>query len=166
MLYFFPMTNKHCHLHKKRSPRIAKLNAKNSREIVNKKQIVIWKLRMLSNRKAKIAQRSYRTILNCKRKLIFDIRYSYFDTLKFWKTQQLHLPVLANLSVWILALQASLAASERVFSITGIMNSKLRNRLSGESIESQVLVRSNVDLLESNGYEFEDLESNDETIDE
>jgi hypothetical protein len=74
--------------------------------------------------------------------------------------------VLANLSVWILALQASLAASERVFSITGIMNSKLRNRLSGESIESQVLVRSNVDLLESNGYEFEDLESNDETIDE
>ena len=98
--------------------------------------------------------------------MIFDIRYSYFDTLKFWKTQQLHLPVLATLSVWILALQASSAASERVFSITGIMNSKLRNRLSGESIESQVLVRSNVDLLESNGYEFEDLESNDETIDE
>ena len=71
-----------------------------------------------------------------------------FDPLDWWKEHKRTYPHVAALARKWLSVPGTSTPSERVFSICGIVNSAKRSRLSGKSIENQVLVHNNKALIE------------------
>ena len=75
-----------------------------------------------------------------------------FDSLGWWRTNQSQFPYLAHAARSLLAMQATSAASERMFSSAGFVSNPTRNRLSPDTLELCVLVtsalRNGIDLRE------------------
>ena len=60
----------------------------------------------------------------------------------FWKTQQLNLPILTQLARRVFVAQATEAASERVFSLSGHVLRKRRRRLSPDLVSAILMINS------------------------
>ena len=63
------------------------------------------------------------------------------DPLKFWREHMKDFPYLATVARSVLAVQATSAASERVFSSAGFIGNRHRSRLSVDSLELCTLVK-------------------------
>ena len=68
------------------------------------------------------------------------------DVLGFWKTNKDNYPILAKLATVYLAVHASSAPVERIFSIGGKIFRPERCRLSNNLFESLMFIRCNHDL--------------------
>ena len=66
----------------------------------------------------------------------------------WWKRHEGVLPLLASVAKRILAIPASSAKSERVFSTGGSIVTPKRNRLSPKNVESLIVIKENLALLE------------------
>ena len=64
------------------------------------------------------------------------------DPLEWWRTNESKYPHLAHVARSLLAIQATSAASERLFSVAGFSADGTRNRVSPDTLELAVLVRS------------------------
>lgn len=81
----------------------------------------------------------------------------YFDSLEsladdadpfdYWIAHQATYPLLSSVAVDILVIPGSSAPVERVFSTAGESSTGKRNRLSGHSLEREVLLRKNKHFL-------------------
>jgi zinc finger BED domain-containing protein 1 (E3 SUMO-protein ligase ZBED1) len=69
-----------------------------------------------------------------------------FTPLSFWKLRHMEFPTLAKLARKYLAMQASSAAIERVFSTGSNTVTKKRSRLAKDSIEDLIMLHDNKDL--------------------
>ena len=64
------------------------------------------------------------------------------DIMAYWKTNSATFPKLYELALTIMSVQSTSVASERTFSIAGLLDTARRNRLSPESFRSNVLLGS------------------------
>lgn len=72
------------------------------------------------------------------------MRRNHNITLAWWAKAQRVYPHIARLARKYLAVQASSAASERVFSVGGLVITKHRNRLSGERVADIVFLHESM----------------------
>ena len=70
------------------------------------------------------------------------------DRLLWWKVNEKNFPVLSKLAKYILAIPASSATSERIFSAGGLTVSHLRCTLDDEKVEDILKIRLNILKLE------------------
>ena len=63
------------------------------------------------------------------------------DPLEWWRTRKNTYPLLATLARRVLAVPATSASAERLFSKAGLTLTDKRNRLSGDSVELLVWLR-------------------------
>ena len=82
------------------------------------------------------------------------------SVLLWWKSRQDILPRLSVLASYILAFPASSSASERLFSIAGLLDSQRRSRLSLASLETMTLMKTNERALIENTVEIDKLSEN------
>lgn len=80
-------------------------------------------------------------------KVTLDGSHLDFDLLKWWQKNNTQLPLLCKLSRFIHSIPASSSPSERVFSTAGNVVTNKRSRLSPESVNSILMLKSNWDLL-------------------
>ena len=77
----------------------------------------------------------------------------------WWKAHEEHLPVLAKVARKILAIPASSAKSERVFSTGGLVVTAKRGRLSPSKVEDLILLKQNLsrvrDFLSKTTYKVQ-----------
>lgn len=80
----------------------------------------------------------------CRRNLITisQIAESEFDILCFWKSAK-EFPTLQKIAKWLLAVPASQASDERVFSTIGKAINPLRTSLSGGTLSQLTLIHKN-----------------------
>lgn len=71
------------------------------------------------------------------------------DPLSWWRANQTRYPNLARLARIFLAIPATSVPSEQLFSTAGDTLTKKRNRLAGETLEGQVFLYKNYDLLKA-----------------
>ena len=69
------------------------------------------------------------------------------NSLNFWLSQSNYLPFLSKVAMTIVTTPASSGAAEREFSKAGWLCSGRRNRLTGESLQSEVLLTCNLHIL-------------------
>lgn len=67
--------------------------------------------------------------------------------LDWWKSHETVFPRLAKVARRFLSCQATSAASERVFSRSGGIATKTRNRLSGSTLQMLTFLKDNKDLM-------------------
>ena len=67
--------------------------------------------------------------------------------LQYWKSNGSDWPTLQKVAVRLFSVVTSSAASERNFSTFGFISQKLRSRLSTDTIEKLVFVKTNASLL-------------------
>lgn len=72
-----------------------------------------------------------------------------FNVLHWWNKNKENFPMLAQLSKFILAIPASSAPSERLFSSAGNTVTDKRNRISPEVLNGVLFLKSNYDLLDA-----------------
>ena len=65
-----------------------------------------------------------------------------FNTLAWWKVNKQHFPYLAAIARLALAVPATSAPSERVFSVAGLIVNKARNKLQEENVGMLVFLRN------------------------
>ena len=70
------------------------------------------------------------------------------DILSWWKHHEVELPLLAELARYILAIPASSATSERIFSHGGLTVDDLRCSLKEEKVEDILVIRLNLAKVE------------------
>lgn len=70
-----------------------------------------------------------------------------FDVLLWWKNNASKYPLLAALSRFMLAIPASSAPSERLFSVAGSTVTDKRNSLKPSTLNNVLFLRSNYDLI-------------------
>ena len=70
------------------------------------------------------------------------------DRLLWWKVNETSFPMLSKLAKYILAIPASSATSERIFSAGGLTVSHLRCQLDDEKVEDILKIRLNIQKLE------------------
>ena len=73
----------------------------------------------------------------------------YNDPLKWWKQNQGHFPILARLARVYLAVQATSAPSERVFSVASRLIAARRTRLDPNIAGKALYVSENWDALDN-----------------
>ena len=93
--------------------------------------------------------------------------YSYAskdeNILKWWKQHENILPLLSNIAKTVLAIPASSAKSERVFSTGGNVVTKKRNRLAPKKVEKLIITAENgkhvedEEDIEGEVFEIEDI---------
>ena len=71
-----------------------------------------------------------------------DLKTSHLDVWKYWQSKQFEFPILAQIARDFLAIPASSAASERVFSQGGDLITKKRNRIGGTNTRYVLCLRS------------------------
>ena len=76
------------------------------------------------------------------------------NPLEWWKVNQTAFPRLAQLAKAFLAMQATSAPSERVFSGAALILTKKRNRLDPEIIGKLLYVKKNWELEEKEGWDM------------
>ena len=74
---------------------------------------------------------------------LFSLQSKDCDVLSWWKQHENVLPLLAKIAKRVLAIPASSAKSERVFSTGGNMVTAKRNRLAPKKVEALVLIKEN-----------------------
>ena len=74
---------------------------------------------------------------------LFSLQSKDCDVLSWWKQHENVLPLLAKIAKRVLAIPASSAKSERVFSTGGNMVTAMRNRLAPKKVEALVLIKEN-----------------------
>ena len=91
-----------------------------------------------------------------RNKDVLKIRYKdkdgnkiFNDPLEWWKLHAAKYPNLARLAKIYLAVQATSAASERVFSLASRLITAKRNRIDGDTAGSQFFVNRNLEWFES-----------------
>jgi hypothetical protein len=67
---------------------------------------------------------------------------TWSNPLAWWKLKEFKYPELAKLARKVLAIPATSAPSERMFSVAGLTATKLRNRLSGDTVSLLVWLHS------------------------
>ena len=81
----------------------------------------------------------------------------HVNILQWWKTHEGDLPLLASFAKRILAIPASSAKSERVFSTGGNIVTAKRNRLSPKNVQNLIVIKENMAMvdhfIEFGGYE-------------
>ncbi|CEG45029.1 Tam3-transposase (Ac family) [Plasmopara halstedii] len=82
--------------------------------------------------------------------------YVYFDILGYWKSRASKFPLLAKLASFVLAIPASSAECECSFSTARFIKSVLCSALSSDSLEGNVVLHDNPDLLEKYFGEIEE----------
>ena len=73
------------------------------------------------------------------------------DQLEWWKSHKEQFPLLSYLVRVVFAVPVASSKSERVFSVAGNMVSPKRSRLSTESMESLVVIKTNLGILREMG---------------
>jgi hypothetical protein len=73
------------------------------------------------------------------------------DPLQWWKTNQSLFPILANLARIYLAVQATSAPSERVFSTASRILSDIKSKLNPEMAGKMLFVQRNWEWYKANG---------------
>lgn len=68
------------------------------------------------------------------------------DPLVFWKNNCNRFPVLSNIARKMLAIPASSAGVERVFSVTGCISRARRSKINAENVSRLLMVRENIDI--------------------
>lgn len=80
------------------------------------------------------------------------------DVLGWWKIHEEHLPILAQIARKILAIPASSAKSERVFSTGGLVVSAKRGNLGPKKVEELIVIKQNLSkvklFLSSSNYKI------------
>ena len=80
------------------------------------------------------------------------------DILQWWKKHESVLPLLAKIAKRVLAIPASSAKSERVFSTGGNIVTAKRNRTASKKVEALILIKENqakIDAFKKNsGFEI------------
>ena len=66
---------------------------------------------------------------------LFNLDELIHDPLEWWRTRKNTYPLLATLARRVLAVPATSASAERLFSKAGLTLTDKRNRLSGDSVE-------------------------------
>ena len=74
---------------------------------------------------------------------IFSLAPSNVDVLKWWKTHENSLPILASVAKIVLTIPSSSAKSERVFSSAGNIATCRRNKISLKKLEDLVVLKEN-----------------------
>ena len=69
------------------------------------------------------------------------------DPLSYWENQVQDYPILSSIALDILAVPASSAPVERVFSTAGDSTAGKRNRLADQSLEREILLKKNKHFL-------------------
>lgn len=75
-------------------------------------------------------------------------KYTYTNTLKWWKAHQKDLPILSRLAHQILCISATSAPSERVFSMAGLTISNLHASLSAENASALIYLHDTSEIAE------------------
>ena len=88
------------------------------------------------------------TNLNLKYEL-FSLQSKDCDILLWWKQHDNVLPLLSKIAKRVLAIPASSAKSERVFSTGGNVVTVKRNRLAPKKVEALVLIKENKDKVDA-----------------
>lgn len=83
------------------------------------------------------------------------------NPLDWWKTHENRFPILARIAKSYLAIEATSASSERIFSKASRITTRDRNRLSPDMVGCLMYISSNLDWWE----EFKEKESYDEITD-
>ena len=73
------------------------------------------------------------------------------DPLTWWKDKQLKLPTLAKLTKAYLAVQATSAQSERIFSAAALLITVLRNSLDPKTVKDLLFINRNWEWYKNNG---------------
>ena len=93
----------------------------------------------------------------------FSIPGKNINILQWWKQHEAVLPLLASLAKRIFAIPASSAKSERVFSTGGNIVTAKRNRLSPKNVESLIVIKENMamveDFMKNGGYKIKVFET-------
>ena len=89
---------------------------------------------------------------------VFSMASKDVDILQWWKKHESVLPLLARIAKRVLAIPASSAKSERVFSTGGNIVTAKRNRTASKKVEALILIKENqakIDAFKKNsGYEI------------
>ena len=113
--------------------------------------------------RSKIARYAGRGLSKMKQEMVTYESFSFAsrnaDVLAWWKTHETHLPILSKIAKKILAIPASSAKSERVFSTGGLVVTAKRGRLSPSKVEDLILLKQNLsrvrEFLDSTDYNIE-----------
>ena len=93
----------------------------------------------------------------------FSIPGKDVNILQWWKSHEAVLPLLASLAKRILTIPASSSKSERVFSTGGNIVTAKRNRLSPKNVESLIVIKENMamvnDFIQNGGYIVKNFET-------
>jgi hypothetical protein len=93
---------------------------------------------------SEITLRRYKTFQPLPlRKVVVGGTKVFNDPLKWWKDKEAYFPLLSSLARVYLALQATSAPSERVFSVASRLIEKRRNRLDPELAGKMLFVAEN-----------------------
>ena len=79
-----------------------------------------------------------------------EVEYEYNDPLVWWKEHEKQFPNIAILAKALLAIPATSASSERVFSVAGLTVSKNRARLSSSIFASMVYMHEFYRFMKTN----------------
>ncbi|EPZ34515.1 Ribonuclease H-like domain-containing protein [Rozella allomycis CSF55] len=77
-----------------------------------------------------------------------SMQYVYFNVMKWWKENEKDFPRLATVAKYILAVQASSAESERLFSFTGCTKTKFRAAMAVQTLTALSINNGNPDLFD------------------
>ena len=69
--------------------------------------------------------------------------------MEWWGINQARFPIVASLAREWLAVPATSTPSERVFSICGLVNQAKRTRMTPATMQSQVMMHMNAEVLET-----------------
>ncbi|CEG40845.1 Ribonuclease H-like domain [Plasmopara halstedii] len=92
--------------------------------------------------------------------------YVYFDILGYWNFKASKFPLLVKLSSFVLAIPASSAECERSFCNASFIKSVLRSAFFSDSLEGNIVLRDNPDLLEKYFGEIEESDTEPEYADQ
>ena len=89
-----------------------------------------------------VSQSNYDTKLEWKRWMKEPTVSRDIDILKYWQSKQLQYPIIARIAKDHLAVPATSADSERIFSVGGDIVTKKRNRLSPSTLRYLLCLRN------------------------
>ena len=74
--------------------------------------------------------------------------FATFDILTWWKGKEQQFPILSTMAKDLLTVQASMVASESVFSLSGRVISLRRTKLTPTSVEMCICLKDHLDAAE------------------
>ena len=78
-----------------------------------------------------------------------DDQADELQPLQWWKLHQTSFPIIAEVAKIVLSVPGSQIECERVFSLAGLLTTRLRNRLTTANLAMSVFLRQNIDLSQT-----------------